>query len=66
MEERIDVQGMGCQACADRVQEALLSLKGVERVEVDLERGQAVLAFDPQKQEREDLIRAIQKAGYEA
>jgi copper chaperone CopZ len=57
------VGGMGCPSCAMRVRNGLLGLDGVLLVEVQLERGIAAAAFDQNKINSNDLLRAVASAG---
>jgi copper chaperone CopZ len=57
------ITGMGCENCARRVGNGLLSLDGVLRVDVELERHVAKVAFDPHKVNPEDLPVAVAEAG---
>ena len=46
MTQTYHIQGMTCNGCKDSVTRAFQSLKGVDRVEVDLEKGTATLTMD--------------------
>jgi copper chaperone len=60
----LDVTGMTCQHCVRAVSDALSEVPGVTRVvSVDLNGGRAAVEGDPNPQ---DLIAAVQEAGYEA
>ncbi len=65
---KIDVRGMNCEGCANNVSNALKSVKGVQRTEIDLVKGRATIWLDDQSNDQkaiEDQIRkAITKAGY--
>ncbi len=57
-----DVQGMTCGHCVRSVTEEISALDGVESVDVDLEKGTAVVAGDAQP----DAVKAaVKEAGYE-
>lgn len=62
-EYRFIVRGMTCGHCADSVKKAAVSVAGVEKAEVDLESGIAVVIgeteLDPQQ-----VVSAIGQAGY--
>ena len=62
----IGVGGMSCQGCVKNVTGVLQALPGVERVEVSLEAGQAIIAFDPEKVGQEQFKAAIEDAGFDA
>ena len=51
---------------AKGIEQALLSIRGVESATVNFEAGTAVVAFDPVKAGLDDIIEAIHTAGYDA
>jgi len=59
------VTGMTCASCVGRVQRALAKVPGVEQASVNLATEQAHIAAEADI-EVQDLIRAVEKAGYEA
>jgi len=60
---RLKVSGMTCNHCVMAVKKALSRVPGVERAEVSLERGEALVEgnADPKA-----LIRAVEEEGYQA
>ncbi len=65
--ERIQLRiaGMTCAACATRIERKLGKLEGVEAA-VNYATEQATVVFDPTRATVDDLIRAVEAAGYEA
>lgn len=63
MEKVIKVEGMMCMHCVAHVKEALESLKGVETVEVSLEKNEAVITSKKDIKDK-DIKKVIEKAGY--
>ena len=61
----IDVLGMTCAACSARVEKSLGKQDGVESVAVNLLSNKANIEFDPNKIKPENLIKVIEKTGYE-
>jgi len=59
----LTVSGMGCQNCATRVRNSLLRIDGVHMVEIAVQEGLAVVAFDQQKVQPVDLVKAVAAAG---
>lgn len=57
-----DVQGMTCGHCARSVTEEITGLEGVSAVDVDLEKGVAVVSGDAAP---EAVTAAVVEAGYE-
>jgi Cu+-exporting ATPase len=63
----LQVTGMTCGHCAQRVTEAIQSVAGVESATVSLEAGQAQARWRPDASpDVEAVIKAIEKAGYKA
>ena len=59
----IKINGMMCKHCAKRTEDALNSVKGVSKVEIDLENKEAKFIY---KGEDLDIFKAvIEEAGYE-
>jgi copper chaperone len=60
---KLKVEGMTCNHCVMTVKKALSRVPGVERAEVSLERGEALVEgnADPQA-----LIQAVEAEGYRA
>jgi P-type Cu+ transporter len=65
--ERCDltVKGMHCASCTTRVENALKRVLGVQEATVNLLAERAAVQFDPQKANPEDLIAALDVAGYD-
>ncbi|MBZ4687780.1 MAG: copper ion binding protein [Clostridiales bacterium] len=61
----MDVAGMSCEHCKKAVEEALMTLEGVEKASVDLSKNIVEVNFDTEKTSEEDLKEAITAAGYE-
>lgn len=62
----LQVDGMTCPTCSYRVSKALVGLPGVNNAEVSLERGRAVVTYEERKVTVEQMIKAIERAGYAA
>ncbi len=63
-ESRLKIEGMSCMHCAVRVEKALKSLQGVETANVNLEKNEAHIEFDPTKTNIEKFRDTIEEAGY--
>lgn len=61
----LQVKGMMCEHCKKHVEDALLKVPGVERVEVSLKENSAKV-YSNQEIDRNELINAVKDAGYEA
>jgi copper chaperone len=62
---RLDIQGMSCQMCVKHVTEALEGVDGVKKVQVNLDKGQAKVRYDPDKADLSAFKTAVAEAGYE-
>jgi copper chaperone len=61
----LKVGGMTCGGCVAAVQRVLDALDGVEKSEISLERGEAVVQYEPARVQTSALRAAIEDAGYE-
>lgn len=61
----LPIEGMTCATCAVRVEKALGSVPGVAQVRVNLVGETATVESAPGALKREDLIVALQRAGYD-
>src|SRR4051794_1406967 len=59
------IEGMTCASCASRVEKRLNGLQGVTAT-VNLATEQAVVDLDPTRAGVEDLLDAVDRAGYRA
>jgi len=65
LEKVIGVNGMTCQHCKKAVETALSNLQGVNRVEVDLEKGNVIVNYDEEVVTLGDIRVAIEDQGYD-
>lgn len=64
---KIEITGMHCDNCSAKVEKALSAIKGVEKVVVDREKGEALVTVAAKASVKtEILVNAVAKAGYEA
>ena len=61
----IDVLGMTCAACSSRVEKTLNKQDGVQVATVNLLSNKATVEFDADQTTEQEIIKAIQKSGYE-
>jgi copper chaperone len=62
----IKVGGMTCGGCVASVERVLQAMPGVARANVSLEKGEAVVAYDPAQARPDALRAAIVAAGFDA
>ncbi len=60
----LSVKNMTCAACPITVKKSLDKVEGVEKVDVSLEKKEAVVTFDDAKTKVEALLEATKNAGY--
>ena len=58
------VTGMTCAACPITIKKALNKVEGVENIEVNLEKKEALVTFDDAKTNVQALLEATKNAGY--
>ncbi|KAG2648826.1 hypothetical protein PVAP13_1NG066800 [Panicum virgatum] len=63
---QVRVAGMTCSACTGAVEAALSARRGVRRAAVSLLQNRAHVVFDPALAKDEDIVEAIEDAGFEA
>lgn len=62
----IRIEGMHCQRCVKSLTEILADQPGVAKVEVSLEKGEALVEYELDRIDRDQLMHAIDGVGYEA
>jgi copper chaperone CopZ len=62
----IRIDGMHCKMCSGSVEKALKATPGVEKVEVSLERKEAVIEYDDEKVTEAKLREVINGTGFKA
>ncbi|GJH43699.1 heavy-metal-associated domain-containing protein [Pasteurella canis] len=62
----LKIEGMHCGGCVKSVTRILQELDGVEIAEVNLESANAEVTFEPSQVSIEELIEAVENAGFEA
>ncbi|HKO63466.1 MAG TPA: heavy metal-associated domain-containing protein [Pyrinomonadaceae bacterium] len=62
----IYVSGMTCGGCAISIEQVLKNTQGVENVQVNFERGEAVIKYDDRKVTASKLRAAVKSIGFHA
>ncbi|BDR66472.1 copper-translocating P-type ATPase [Clostridium tetani] len=62
--EIFNIEGMTCAACAKAVERSSKKLEGVEEANVNFAAEKLNITFDEDKVKKEDIKKAIEKAGY--
>ncbi|MCH7724280.1 MAG: heavy-metal-associated domain-containing protein [Bacteroidetes bacterium] len=58
------IKGMTCQGCVSSVESKLGRIYGLQKYEVDLEKGEAVVEFDPEKVKSDDIEKEFEGTPY--
>lgn len=66
VERTLQVEGMDCAGCANRLGVALGRLEGVVRAKADHEAGRVAVRFDPERVSEERIKERIRSAGFDA
>ena len=61
---KLAVRGMTCSSCVNGVRAALEKVPGVTKADVSLEKNEAAVTYEKGKTTPEDLVKAVEKAGY--
>ena len=61
----LDIGGMHCGSCAQRVEKALAGLEGVKAAYVNLATEKATVSYDPKLLDMDALRSAVEQAGFE-
>ena len=64
MKKQINIEGMSCGHCVKHVENALVEVKGVEKVEVSLQDKNAIVVLN-QEVDDSKLKEAVEEAGYD-
>ena len=62
---KLSIAGMTCEGCVKSVTKALCAVPGVTRVDVSLDRGEAVILHDPAQAPLSKLRTAVEDAGFD-
>ena len=62
---KLEIRGMSCQHCVKTVTDTLTALEGVQRVKVNLRKGEAVVRYAPDDITDAKLAEAITAAGFQ-
>ena len=66
MKETYQVTGMTCSACSAHVEKAAASCPGVSKVQVNLLQNRMQVEYDPERCSSQEIIQAVDRAGYGA
>lgn len=64
-EIELNIKGMHCTGCSNRLEKVLSNLEGIESARVSFEEAKAFIKFDEEKQSEAGIKEAIADAGFE-
>ena len=64
-EIKLQVRGMSCSGCEQRIQKVLARVEGVVRSAADHQAGEVRVMFDPNRTSEQVVLSSIEQAGYE-
>ena len=64
MQQHFPIQGMTCGNCVRHVEKALNNLSGISKLEVNLEKHEALVEYDSTLVTYETMASAVKDAGY--
>ncbi len=64
-EEAIDIKGIHCKSCAEKIESTLSKTNGIDKARVSLVEEKAFVRFDPKKVDLSSIKKEIQSIGYE-
>ncbi|MGL5041685.1 MAG: heavy metal translocating P-type ATPase [Culicoidibacterales bacterium] len=64
MKKTVDIEGMTCQSCVQRVEKAVKKLPGVKMINVNLITEKIAIEYDPKLVQIEEVIETMAKIGY--
>ena len=62
---KLKISDRSCQHCVKTGIDALTELEGIQRAEMDLQKGEAVVHFDPLRITTANVIKIVSKVGFE-
>lgn len=62
----LNLKGVHCEKGAKTVEKALLSVKGVEEVKIDIKKAICTVKYDPEKTNPKALVEEVNKTNYKA
>lgn len=66
VELEVKVSGMSCESCQNHINEALLQMEGISKVNTSYANGHTQVVYDKSKTTYNEIIKAINNTGYKA
>ena len=61
---QLEISGMGCNKCVERITDSLLKLPGIKSVEIDLAQKSANITYEDSKVDIPAILHTIEDIGY--
>jgi len=61
---QLEIKGMGCNKCVERITESILKLPGIKSVEIDLNLKSANITYEDSDVDIPTILHAIEESGY--
>jgi copper chaperone len=65
MQVTFNVPSVSCSICSDKIKAELLGKPGIEGIDIDLKSQAVKVAYNPERQQPDDIRSAIAEMGYE-
>jgi len=63
-EKTLQITGMTCSACANRIEKGLSKIEGVEKANVNYAMEKSTIVYDPEKTNVNEFMESVEKLGY--
>lgn len=63
-EKTLQITGMTCSACANRIEKGLSKIEGVEKANVNYAMERSTIVYDPEKTNVNEFMESVEKLGY--
>ncbi|MHA6258502.1 heavy metal translocating P-type ATPase [Sporosarcina sp. CAU 1771] len=64
IEKILQINGMTCSACANRIEKGLSQIEGVEKANVNYAMERSTIVYDPEKTNVNEFVERVEKLGY--
>ena len=64
VKKELEISGMGCSKCVDRITDSLLKLPGVKTVDIDLPSKAASIEYEETEVDIPKILHQIEEVGY--
>ncbi|MGO2637742.1 MAG: copper chaperone CopZ [Enterococcus viikkiensis] len=65
MKKQFEINGMSCNHCVAKVEQAINQLDGIDKVKINLKKNNGTVKFDEAQVSADKIAAAVTEAGYE-